>query len=130
MNLINSVIQKLSGAKTWFWKTSLRNKLIIIVVIIAALWFGVPRIINTNQKQPQYQTAQAEKGTLITKVSASGTVSQGSSASITTQATGIVKEVYVADGDTVTAGQNIAAITLDVSSHLKQAAAWASYLSA
>ncbi len=130
MNPIKPVVQKLSNIKSWFLKTPLRNKLIIIAVIISVLWFGIPRIIGTNKQQPQTQTAQAEKGTLITSVSASGTVSQGSSASIATQATGTVKEVYVADGDTVTAGQKIAEITLDVNSQQRQAAAWSSYLSA
>lgn len=130
MNLINSVVQKLSGIKTWFLKTSLRNKLLIIVAVSVALWFGGSRVINTKAQQPQYQTAQAEKGTLITSTSASGTVSQGSSVSITTNAAGVVKDVYVKDGDTVSKGDKIADITLDTNSQQKQAAAWSSYLSA
>lgn len=115
---------------TKFGETSLRNKILIIVAVAVVLWFGGSRIIETRVQQPQYQTAQAEKGTLITSISASGTVSQGSSVSSTTNATGVVKEVYVKDGDTVSKGDKIADITLDTNSQQKQAAAWASYLSA
>lgn len=130
MNLINSAVQKLSGIKTWFWRTSLRNKILIIVAVAVVSWFGGSRIINTKTQQPQYQTAQAEKGTLMTSVSASGTILQRSSVSITTNATGVAREVYVKDGDTVSKGDKIADLNLDTNSQQKQAAAWSSYLSA
>ncbi|RJR25754.1 HlyD family efflux transporter periplasmic adaptor subunit [Candidatus Microgenomates bacterium] len=130
MSLLKAFLAKLKGFKNWFVKASLIKKLIIVTIVIGIGWFSITRILSTRSQQPQYQTAQAEKGTLITSVSASGTISQGSQVSITTQATGIVKEVYVSDGDTVTAGQKIAEITLDTASKQKQAAAWASYLSA
>ncbi len=129
MAIMKALFGKLISFKDWFLKASLVTKIIIIALILGLGWFSIPRILGTNNQRPQYQTAQAEEGTLITSVSASGTISQGSSVSITTQATGIVKEVYVADGDTVTAGQKIAEITLDVNSQQRQAAAWASYLS-
>lgn len=96
-----------------------------IVILIGIIWFLIPK----NQA-PQYQTAQVEKGTLITSVSASGTVSSGSNVSITTSATGVVSDVYVKNGDTVEEGQKIADITLDQNSLQKQTSAWASYLSA
>jgi len=130
MAIIKAIFGKLAGLKNWFLKASLIKKVIVVALILGISWFSVPRLLGTNKEQPQYQTAQAEKGTLITSVSASGTVSRGSSASMITQATGIVKEVYVSDGDIVTAGQKIAEITLDTVSKQKQAAAWANYLSA
>lgn len=130
MSIIKALFGKVIRFKDWFLKASLVKKIILIVLVLAIGWFSISRILGTNNQEPQYQTAQAENGTLITSVSASGTVSQGSSASVTTQATGIVKEVYVSDGDIVTAGQKIAEITLDTASQQKQAAAWASYLSA
>jgi len=130
MDLLKAIFTKLKGVKSWFLKASLKKKLAILLVLLAIGWFGYARIIVTRGQQPQYQTAQAEKGTLITSVSASGTVSSGSSVSITTNATGIVKNVYVKDGDTVSAGDKIADITLDINSQQKQAAAWSSYLSA
>lgn len=115
----------------WFLKASLLIKIIIIAVIIGIGWFGIgPVIVGNAQQEVQYQTAQAEKGTLITSVTASGTVSSGSSASITSSATGIVQEVYVANGDTVSEGDPIAIIQLDKNSLQQQTQSWASYLSA
>src|SRR3990167_3530969 len=130
MDSLKGIFGKLIGLKSWALKASWKKKLAILAVILVIGWFGISRISGQNTQQPQTKTAQAENGTLITSVSASGTVSQGSSASITTQATGTVKEVYVADGDTISAGQKIAEITLDINSQQRQAAAWSSYLSA
>lgn len=121
----------LIGLKDWFLKTSLIKKVVIIVVMIAIGWFGVrPAIVGSQQQQIQYQTSSAEKGTLITSVTASGTVSSGSNASITSSATGIVQEIYVENGDTVAEGDPIALIKLDKSSQQQQTQSWASYLSA
>lgn len=123
-------MSSLSRLKNWVMQASLKKKLAILLVLLVVGWLGWTKVINTKAQQPQYQTAQAEKGTLITSISASGTILSGSSASITTQATGIVNQVYVKDGDIITQGQKIADITLDMSSQQKQAAAWSSYLSA
>jgi len=112
------------------WKFSLPKKIGILAVSAFILWFVFTRLTASRNNQPQYQTVTVEKGTLITSVSASGTVSQGSSVNITTNATGVVNNVYVKDGDTVSLGEKIAGITLDINSQQKQAAAWSSYLSA
>lgn len=109
---------------------SLKIKIGLVVLLLLSGWFAKPYVLGVSSQAPEYQTATVEKGTLITSVTATGVVSAGSSASITTDATGIVKEVYVANGDTVTSGEKIAEITLDKDSQQKQAAAWASYLSA
>lgn len=116
--------------KNWFGKLSLKKKLAILIILLGAGWLIGTKILNQGQNQPQYQTSQAEKGTLIVSVSASGNISSANSFSITTQASGIVSNVYVRDGDIVSAGQKIADITLDTASAQKQAAAWSSYLSA
>lgn len=131
MNILKTVLGKLVLIKNLFLKQSLIKKIIIVAIIAAIGWFGVrPVIVGSQQQQVQYQTAQAEKGTLITSVTASGTVSSGSSASITSSATGIVQEVYVENGETVSEGDSIALIKLDKSSQQQQAQSWASYLSA
>lgn len=131
MNILKTGLGKLALIKNVFLKQSLVTKLVLVVIIATIGWFGVrPVILGSQQQQVQYQTTQAEKGTLITSVTASGTVSSGSSANITSSATGIVKEVYVENGETVSEGDPIAFIKLDVSSQQQQAQAWASYLSA
>jgi len=107
-----------------------RKKLIIFAVFIFVTGYLGWKTLGNKQQTPQYQTAAAEKGTLVTSVSASGNISAGSIVIVSTQATGIVNQVYVKNGDTVTQGQEIADITLDSSSQQKAAAAWSSYLSA
>lgn len=131
MNIVRAVLEKLVFIKNLFIKQSLVKKIIIVGIIAVVGWFGVrPTIVGSQQQQVQYQTTKAEKGTLITSVTASGTVSSGSSANITSSATGIVQEVYVKNGDTVSEGDSIALIKLDKSSQQQQTQAWASYLSA
>ena len=113
--------------KHLFFATRQRS---LVTIIGALILIGIIWLLFPKQATPQYQTAQAEKGTLITTVSSSGTISSGSVVSVTTSATGVVNAVYVKDGDTVTAGEKIADVTLDQSSLQKQSSAWASYLSA
>lgn len=87
-------------------------------------------LLKPKQTKQQYQTAQAEKGTLITSVSASGSITNGNNLTIVTNATGTVSQVYVKNGDVVKQGQKIAEITLDQDAQQKQASAYAAYLSA
>jgi len=104
--------------------------LLIVIGVIGGIGYGGWRIMGERSTQPQYQTAIAERGSLITSVSASGNVTTGNSLTVTTTATGTVKNVYFKNGDKVTAGQKIAEIDLDQDSLQRQTAAWASYLSA
>jgi membrane fusion protein, macrolide-specific efflux system len=112
--------------KTISWKV----KIFLILLVLACGYFGVSKFISTQSAKVTYQTATAEKGTLITNVSASGNISNGGMMTITTQATGTVSTVYVKNGDMVTKGQKIADIELDQDGQQRQAQAWSSYLSA
>ena len=104
-------------------------KIIFVLAVLAGGWFVYQNVIGGAAKKVTYQTTAAVKDTLVTTVSASGTVSSGGSVAITTGVTGMVNQVYVKNGDTVTQGEKIADITLDRDSQQKQAEAWASYLS-
>ena len=84
---------------------------------------------NTTAKIT-YQTAKIEKGTLVSSISASGNVLTTNTLSISTEASGVVKKVYVKDGDKVYAGQKLAEITLDSAGALASTKAWASLTSA
>jgi RND family efflux transporter MFP subunit len=114
----------------WRWLLGNRIRLIVAIILILALvGFSGYRLLNSSNSQVQYQTSQAQKGTLITSVNASGTISAGSSVDVTTQASGVVIQVYVKDGDEVIQGQKLAEVELDQTSQAKQASAWASYIS-
>lgn len=104
-------------------------KVIIAVAVIGAVgYFGWQKLYAQNSK-PQYQTAQVEKGTLVESVTASGQITSANNVTITIQASGVVNEVFVKNGDSVTQGEKIATLTLDQASQQKQAAALSSYLS-
>lgn len=102
---------------------------IIIVLFLVVGYFGYTKLLK-QPPMPQYQTTQVEKGTLISTVSASGQVLTTNMVNVTTSASGVVKEVWVKDGDTVQAGQKVMEVTLDLEGQTKNAQAYSSYLSA
>lgn len=120
----------LISLKNWFVKRSLFAKFILLLLVIGLGWFVGFLVIRSQNNKPLYQTATLEKGTIVSSVSASGNVLTANMISITTNASGIVKEVFVKDGDFVIEGQAIAEITLDLTGQQKNTSAWASYLSA
>jgi macrolide-specific efflux system membrane fusion protein len=128
MDLVKKFFQKIVGIKNWFLKRSLKTKIVVILVVIVLGYLGYKRYTTSRNQQPQYQTAQAEKSTLIISVSASGSVVSSNQMPITTNASGIVSEVYVKDGDKVTKGQRIASIELDSDGAQRNAQAYSSYM--
>lgn len=105
-------------------------KVCFIILFGASLWFGFSKVAGTKQAKTTTQTAPAERETLVVSVSVSGQVSSANSAEVTTQASGVVKQVYVKDGDTVKAGQALAILELDLTGQQRAQAAYASYQSA
>jgi HlyD family secretion protein len=113
--------------KNWFFQTSLTKKIIILSVIVIGGWFIFSRLSKPTKGQTSYQTSQVEKGTLIVAVTGSGQVSTANNTSVTTEATGVVSNLFVKDGDEVEAGDKIAEIDLDIIGQQKVAQALASY---
>jgi len=114
-----------------FWKKLKKGQKIAAVVVLAVfLAFFAWRLLAKKSQQPQYQTAKVERGTIVWTVSASGSVVSANIFEVTTQATGMVKKVYVADGEKVKAGQKIMEIELDLAGKQKNASAWSAYLAA
>lgn len=106
-----------------YWKISI----IILLILSGGAWYLISK--NTTEKTV-YQTATIEKGTLVSSISASGNVLTTNILSISTESSGVVKKVYVKDGDKVYAGQKLAEITLDSAGTLASTKAWASLTSA
>lgn len=107
-----------------------RKKLFLILVILAVVVFGWQIFISGKTQQPQYQTARAEKGTIVSSVSASGQVLTANVINITSSATGVVKQVFTVDEDRIAKGDKIAEIELDNAGQQRNASAWSGYLSA
>jgi multidrug efflux pump subunit AcrA (membrane-fusion protein) len=130
MKLIQSILKRFSAIFGWFMKRSLITKIIIVVAVVGVAWFTVPKLLGNKSQQPQYQTAQAEKGTLTIVVTASGQVSAANSATVDTKASGVVSKIYVENGQGVKTGDKIAEIDLDLEGKQRASSAWSSYQSA
>ncbi len=97
----------------------------IVVCSISYMVYGGSKTSATT-----YQTAKIEKGTLVSSIMASGNVLTTNTLSISTESSGVVKKVYVKDGDKVVVGQKLAEITLDSAGTLANTKAWASLTAA
>lgn len=106
-----------------------RKKIIFIAVLLLIVIFVLWKHFYPNQTQPQYQTATVTKGTITVSASESGTVAVANRTNITTQASGVVNQVFVKDGSAVTKGEKIASLTLDYDGEQREAQDWAAYLS-
>ncbi len=115
---------------TFFKKLTLAKKITILLIICGLVLFVIFKIKNSSTSQPQYQTAIAEKKTLVVSVTGSGQVSTSNNSSINTQASGVVSQVYVKDGDLIKMGDKIAEIELDLSGQQNASSSLASYQSA
>lgn len=114
----------------FFVQLNLVKKIFLIVIIIVVGYFAFSKIFTNNNNKVTYQTEKVTKGTLIVSVSGSGTVASTNSSNVTTEATGVVKNIYVKDGDLVKTGDKIAELELDLEGQQKSSQAWASYQSA
>lgn len=112
------------------WALSLWKKGGIIVLMVLVAWFAGTTLLSKKAATTQYQTATVERGTLISSISASGTVSNANTVTIATSTTGVITAVYAKNGDVVSQGQKLADISLDQDAQQKQTAAYATYLSA
>ncbi len=107
-----------------------RKRIAIFAIFLVLLGFGGWKLFGKKASQMQYQTAQAEKGTLVVSISASGQVAATNNASVSTQASGVVNKVYVKNDQVVKTGDKIAELELDLDGKLRASQALASYQSA
>jgi membrane fusion protein, macrolide-specific efflux system len=112
-------------------KNLLKNKkLVILVVGILIVGFVVYKLFGSKSSAPQFQTGTVVKGDIVVSVSASGQITSSDTVSVTTQASGVISKIYVADGQEVKKGDKILEVTLDSSGEQKNSSAWAAYQSA
>lgn len=111
-----------------FFKNRVRAAFILIGIIGVSLILY--KSFGPKKSTVQIQTQTVEKGTIVSSISVSGQIISSNTVNITSSANGLVKNVFVKDGDTVYVGQKIAEMTLDSDAQQKATAAYASYLSA
>jgi macrolide-specific efflux system membrane fusion protein len=124
MNIIARILAPIK------WAFGTRVRAIITIILLGTIGFFGYKTLAAPQQSVQYTTAQAQNGTLITSVTASGQITTANNISVTIQSSGVVRDVSVKNGDSVTAGETLATLTLDQVSQQKQAQAAASFLGA
>lgn len=112
--------------KKRYLQLPIATKIIIPCIVLGLIIFAATKIFSGSSKVT-YQTATVEKGTLMSSISASGTITSGDTTYITTGASGTVGKVYVKNGDSVVKGQKLAEITLDDIGQETQTTAWNNY---
>lgn len=112
------------------WLRKDKKRIVGAVILLVLLIFAAAKLFGRKSGQIQYQTAQAEKGTLVVSISASGQVSSANNTSVTTQASGVVTKVYAKNDQAVKTGDKIAELELDLEGQLRATQAFAGYQSA
>lgn len=108
----------------------MKKKLIFFGVVVVACGLIYLKLKGTNKSQTQYQTEQAQRGTLVVSVTASGQVSTANSSPVTAAVSGVVKKILVQNDQLVKSGQPLVELDLDLGSKQKYSQAWSSYQSA
>jgi macrolide-specific efflux system membrane fusion protein len=109
---------------------SLNKKWLIIgILILLVFTYFIVKNKSPSSKQ-SYQTEKVSRETVVESVSVSGTILSSSSQIVSTNATGIVKNVFVKNGQKVKKGDRILEIDLDQAGQYQYQSALASYLSA
>ncbi len=106
---------------------------IFLIIFIGILIFGGQKLLNSTDSTNTNEQASIEEvrqGDITSSISASGQVLTSNFLPITTSVNGIVKQIFVKEGDTVTKGQKIMEITLSSDGEETLAQARGSYLSA
>lgn len=106
-----------------------RKPVVIVLVILVVGFFGARRFIG-KEEQSQFITSQVERTTLVNAIQASGSIINAGQQIVTTDATGVVKNVFVKDGDSVKKGDKLVEIELDQEAAQQNASAYSSYISA
>lgn len=116
-------VQKYFSLAKKHWKVTLT----VFLLVAGSMWY----VGSKNSKaKTTYQTSTVQKGTVVQTITASGKAISTSILPISTSTSGIVKKVYVKDGNKVYKGQKIAEITPDTDGELANAKAYASLQSA
>ena len=111
----------------------IKKKIIFIPVIILALLIGIYLLFfrsSGDSSKASYQTQAALIGTFVDSVSASGEINASNFIGVTTQVTGIVKQIFVTEGDKVKVGDKILEIEPDQVSIQARTKAFAALISA
>ncbi|EKD80421.1 MAG: Periplasmic component of efflux system [uncultured bacterium] len=119
--------EKIIRLWSWLKNTHWYVKLGLGLMIIGGVFWGYTQL-SAAKNETTYQTAAVTKGTLVTSIAATGSISAGNTTNIATKASGTVKKVYVQNGESVKKGQKLLEVTLDSDGIERRSSAWQTYL--
>lgn len=128
MTQFKQILKPLQKPIKWFRQTSLRNKLTVVVVAVMA-GILIVRNIQAADAKPQYITQPVERADIVEIVSETGNVDSSGRVDVFSTSTGIIEEIYVANGDQVEINQNLFKVR-STATDQEKASAWASYQNA
>lgn len=105
MKLVHSILNALSTAWRWIRRHPKRVILGVVVLLLVMIIRSV-----SQPKQPEYVTAQAQRGDLLQTVEAVGNVVSEKDLELQFSTIDVVAKVDVKEGDRVKAGQRLASL--------------------
>ncbi len=96
---------KKNRAGTWIY-------IVLAVIVVVAVGFFVQKKRNSTTTTAQYQTVQAEKGTLTASIGATGTVRANQTAILMWQNNGTIGSIKVKPGDQIKTGDVLGSLLL------------------
>lgn len=129
MNQLKKIKNYLSRQIKRFTTASLKQKIVITTVVAVVLFILFNQYKKTTRR-PNYRTEPVARGKIVETVTETGNMSSSGTRHVTTATSGVVKAVYVKNGNLVKAGDKLVELTLDETGRQKQSAALAAYLSA
>lgn len=90
-----------------------KSRLLLVfgmIVLAAAVWFGLKATLLSGSETPEYQTAQATRGDIEVTISAAGKIMPKVSVDVGAQVSGQLQELLVEIGDEVEKGELLARI--------------------
>jgi HlyD family secretion protein len=128
MDRLKNLLKPVQKPINWFRKTSIRNKIIIVVAILVAGYFAYTRIQSANAA-PQYITKAIERASVTQIVSETGNIETAGRVDVYSSSTGIIEEIYIEDGASVKINQNLFKVR-SIATDQEKASAYATYQSA
>lgn len=128
MDKVKNIFKKIQRPINWFRKTSIRNKIIVVVAILLVGFFAYSNIQSANAK-PQYITQAVERGNITQIVSETGNIDTAGRVDVYSVSTGIIEEMYVEDDTPVETNQNLFKVR-STATDKEKASAYANYQNA
>jgi len=120
--------EKVKSFPAWFKKTSKKNKLKVVIVVLIAI-FVLVKVLGGDKEEIEYEFHNVRRGKIESLYSETGEIQSSNVTAVIPTIEGVVSEVYVDNGEVVYRGQNLFYVISTVSEQ-ERALAYANYLTA